>query len=294
MIQAGFRLQVNLAFQPLLTSKSDYLIGFFEITDQPQSALLFNEQPFHQGIEIRVSNRKGYQQGITIPNSFMSQVNQQLLNLPHAFHLLQEREEIEAVAEALGGAERLRFMDPRGHKELYDKELKWNDNPDHIREGLDVRTLELDALDTAGLMVSKDPYVVANLRDWNVGNAFKKLTGKRIRNTSCIGMITSKENHIKAWLESGRAIQKVWMACNMAGYSMHPVSAPFFFINRIEDGHHFFTPAQLEEMDRIKTLLYQAVPVLQKRKGTFMFRLGKADSVEFRSLKLPVSHLIIH
>jgi molybdopterin/thiamine biosynthesis adenylyltransferase len=294
MIQAGIRLEVNLHFQPLLKSKSDYLIGFFEITDQPQSALSFNGQPFHKGIEIRVSNRKFYQHDVDIPFSFMSQVNQQLLSPPHAFHLLQKKEEIEAVAEALGGSERLRFMDPRGHKELYDKELKWSEDPNHIREGLDVRTLELDALDTAGLVVSKDPNVMANLRNWNVGNAFKKLTGKRIRNTSCIGMITSEENHIHAWLESGRAIQRVWIACNMTGYSMHPVSAPFFFINRIEDDHHFFTPSQLEEMDRIKTALYQAVPLLQERKGTFMFRLGKADTVEFRSLKLPVSHLIIH
>ncbi|MGH3581357.1 MAG: Rv1355c family protein, partial [Mycobacterium sp.] len=80
-------------------------------------------------------------------------------------HLLTSRSEIESGASVLAAADRLRYLTPRLHAEMF-AELWWPGDP-APEYGIDVRGLELPPADLAVLDVLRRPEVMAQLASWD-------------------------------------------------------------------------------------------------------------------------------
>jgi hypothetical protein len=85
--------------------------------------------------------------------------------------VLDDPKALHDVGEVLARGDRLRFLSPAMHRELYG-ELRWDGA---AAGGLDVRTLELDATEAAGLQLTADPEVVQTVAAVGGGQGLGRL-----------------------------------------------------------------------------------------------------------------------
>ena len=92
------------------------------------------------------------------------------------FHVLTGRDQLDIAAELLAESDRMRFLTPQTHTEMM-RELRWPGR-DSLETGIDVRSLELDGADLAALGVARRSDVMAQLADWDAGQALGDNTRK--------------------------------------------------------------------------------------------------------------------
>src|SRR5690606_24243609 len=91
--------------------------------------------------------------------------------IPGIFGYIEsDPQHVQAIADVVGRAEKLRFLNPQAHYEFFKDEMRWNDKEVfETRNGLDIRTLELSNTQVSGLEVSRDPEVMEYVRRWKGG-----------------------------------------------------------------------------------------------------------------------------
>lgn len=205
------------------------------------------------------------------------------------------REQIEAIADIVAEAEKLRFLHPQAHHDFYTKEIRWNDSGNElIHEGLDVRTLELSPLDETGLRVAADPAVIALLNQWGGGKAFEKLSRGAVRSSSAIGLLTMPGATPDDFILGGASLQRVWLAATQHQLAVHPVSAPLFLHAKTGlSNDHGLESVQLGRIQELYDRLKSIFAALALKQGVFLFRLSKADAPSARSLRKSISELYL-
>ena len=274
-----------------------YLVGYFEKSadHMHQIFVLNNGKPLYDGIGIRHTNRKFGNKAV-VPQIIVDELQQVVGNAckKHVLSVQTDQKVIDELADILGEVETLRFLDPRGHAEFFDKELRWNEQQvKATKDGLDLETLELGFVEQVGVNVSKNPDVVALLNAWGLGAGFKKISTKATQTASLIGLVTTAQIDDTELLRLGQTVMDLWTACNMMGYAMHPISAPLFFTHRLARTPHYFTPSQEEKIQHIQSRLNNAWPILKQQKGAFMFRLHKADNPTAIALRKEIKDILI-
>jgi molybdopterin/thiamine biosynthesis adenylyltransferase len=139
--------------------------------------------------------------------------------------LLQAREDIDKVASIFAAADRIRYLTPHLHKEMI-SELRWpGDEP--ADTGIDVRSLELDPADLALLDVLRRADVMAELAQWNAGEALGNDVRERIRASSAVGVITVHGHELTDFAYGGSAVEAVWVVAQGLGLAVQPISPVF-------------------------------------------------------------------
>lgn len=288
----------NLPLKFVSTIHQDtYLVGYFEKSADHLHPifLLNNGKPLYEGIGIRHTNRKFGNKAI-VPQIIVDELQQVVGNACkyHELNIQTDQKVIDELADILGEVETLRFLDPRGHAEFFDKELRWNEQQvNATKDGLDLETLELGFVEQVGVNVSKNPDVVALLNEWGLGAGFKKISTKATQTASLIGLVNTSQIDDTELLRLGQTVMDLWTACNMMGYAMHPISAPLFFTHRLASSQHYFTPSQKKKIQHIQSRLHYAWPILKQQKGAFMFRLHKADNPTAIALRKEIKDILI-
>jgi molybdopterin/thiamine biosynthesis adenylyltransferase len=139
--------------------------------------------------------------------------------------LLQAREDIEKVASIFAAADRIRYLTPHLHKEMI-SELRWpGDEP--ADTGIDVLSLELDPADLAVLDVLRRADVMAELAQWNAGEALGDDVRKRIRASSAVAVMTVHGHELTDFACGGAAVEAVWVVAQRLGLAVQPISPVF-------------------------------------------------------------------
>lgn len=182
--------------------------------------------------------------------------------------LLTERADIEAAADILAAADRVRYLTPRLHAELVE-EIRWPGDPSP-ETGLDVRTLALDLGDLAVLEILQRPDVMSHLARWDAGGALGDYTRDRVRASSAVGVVTVQGQTLVDYARGGSAAESVWITAQHLGMAVHPVS-PLFLNAR--------------HGDEMRELSADFAPVLSELQQEF-FRLTDSDRTESHVLVL--------
>ena len=108
-----------------------------------------------EGIPIRVTNRKNEGRQ-SFPNGIKNKLLRTTSNWEAADLILTEKEEdLKELAEITGEVERLRLLDKQGHHDTM-HELRWTEEEVvRTRDGLDIKTLELDKSAEVGIKLSR-------------------------------------------------------------------------------------------------------------------------------------------
>lgn len=141
--------------------------------------------------------------------------------------LLTDTDELAAAAEILAATDRIRYLTPHLHSEMF-SELRWPGDP-APDSGIDVRTLELGATDLVKLDILRRGEVMANLARWQAGSALGDDTYERLTSSAALGVVTVKGRTLPDYLRGGSATEAVWVAAEQHGVAIHPVSPVFLY-----------------------------------------------------------------
>jgi len=288
-IEAGkLGLQVACSFFPIKENKR--LVSAFTFS---ASEVAYGKE-LAPAITLRLTNRKkgnGQKLSKEIITSLKSVAQ---LSDGAVLEIVENDKDIQKIADIVAKVERMRFLYPQGHHEFYNNELRWTDKEAlETKTGLDIRSLELSESEKAGLFVAKSPGVIKLLNDWRGGAAFEKLSKTAVLSSAGIGLVTMPEYSAENFIKGGESVQRVWLAANLNGLSIHPVSAPIFFLARLNEGNGAeMTADMINELKELEEILNKIFSSLEKKQGIFMFRLSYADDASVRSFRKPVEEIL--
>ncbi|HEV2360374.1 MAG TPA: hypothetical protein VGS21_01605, partial [Acidimicrobiales bacterium] len=136
-----------------------------------------------------------------------------------------------ACSEMQAKSDRLRFLVPSVHASML-AELRWPGR-DPLEEGLDVRTLEMDAAGFAAMGLVSRPDVMAHLADWRAGSALGLRAKAAILTSSAVVLVTVPRPDSSWYVRGGAAMEGFWLTAEAEGLAVQP-AAPLF-IYAIDD-----------------------------------------------------------
>ena len=148
-------------------------------------------------------------------------------------HLLTERADLSRAATIFGAADRIRYLTPQLHKEMF-SELRWPGDPDSDT-GIDVHTLELDASDLALFDIVRRPDVMAYLAEWNAGSALGDGMRDQVLDSSALAVITVTGERLSDYASGGSAVEAVWILAQREGLAVRPLSPVFLHARNTAD-----------------------------------------------------------
>ncbi|RZM27865.1 MAG: Rv1355c family protein [Pedobacter sp.] len=248
----------------------------------------------NSGIGMRLTNRKKGSQEPLKPE--VAQELKNIVNIDHVatLEIVEDQDSIAKIAHIVSSVERIRFLFPQGHHELFGQELRFPDaNGTPILEGLDIATLEISESDRTGLMVASNPEVISLLNKWGGGAAFEKISRGSVLSSSAIGMVTMPTYSNENFLKGGEALQRAWIQANLKGLSFQPLSGGLFIFDRLnQTGGEGMPEKMIDELTSLQNELREVFSVLNTRTPLFLFRLSYADAASTRSLKRPLEDML--
>lgn len=199
---------------------------------------------------------------------------------------------LEDVASLLADADRVTLLDPRLHAEFV-SELRWGRaQVESTRDGLDVETLELTALDRAGLRLLTSPRSIALVGTVGGGSGLGGLTRKWVRAAGAVGLLTVPGRDRAAYFRGGRALQRLWLTATARRVGVHPMAGVPYAMARFERDPEWFTPEQTPRMMALRARYRALFPTPDDHGHVLLFRLTSAEPPTLRSLRRPVEAVL--
>ncbi|MGW6699242.1 Rv1355c family protein [Nocardia sp. NPDC055049] len=198
-----------------------------------------------------------------------------------------DRAGLGEVAELLAESDRVRYLTPRLHAEMFG-ELRWP--ADDLRTGLDLRTMELASDEYAKLAIGGRADVMAYLRNWSGGAALGDYARQRISSGSALIAVTcpaGADADLADYVRGGSAVERVWIAAQKLGLAVQPMSPVFLYVrddNDLRNVSAGFTDTLASIHKRFSALM--GIPGHET--VTAVLRLSYAPAPTVRSARLPV------
>ena len=283
---ADFQLKMNITLSPL--GDSDVLIAalqFFKDKDILKDDLV-------NYLNIRYTNRR---KGTSIikDKKVFDNIAQSISSINDIeLKLITDDILIKKIADITGKAEKLRMFIPQGHYELFEKEIRWTPgDAQETRDGLDIRTLDLESKDAIGFRVIRDPEAIKLVAEWNKGEALENMTKKLVTSASAVGLIIAKGINIEDCIRTGTAAQRIWLTASKNNIAMQPTLAAVLHFARLNQGNGIDMPADIRIM--FEDLYQEFTSIFKIAGGTpmFLFRLFSATEPVIRSLRLKMEDI---
>lgn len=237
-------------------------------------------------INLRVSNRTPYQ---ATPFSksereTLSDVST-IPNFEGGVIFVEEPEKKEVLAKALSYADQLLFENSRLHDFLFEH-IHWTlADAEKYKAGFYIKELGLAGPQEAVFKLLRSDAWLRFFR--KIG--FPKMAARSniglYSNVSALGVVTVKKNDKASFVNSGRMMERVWLTATQLGYSIQPLTAIIFFMQRVlADDAQDFPPEQIEGIRKSYAVI-QAQFELSDEIPAMLFRIGKGSPVSRQSLR---------
>jgi molybdopterin/thiamine biosynthesis adenylyltransferase len=285
---ASYKIQVNWELTPQLAPKH---IAWFSFSQnyEPTRA----EKELVAQIDTRHTNRKvtPKQEIDTVTLNDLSFITSEIEGAKLKW--ITDPAKIQALAAVSIHTDLLRMFIPEAHADFINKEMRWNlDEVEETEDGIGIHTLDLSNNDQIGLQLIKDRRTVNFLQQINGGGAMKRLTMQQFMSSSAIGLITMPKSDATAFINGGRAAEKLWLKANALDFQIHPVNVAllFFHKNSVEKTINIPTEskAALTQLERHFNVLFENTA---QETSIFMFRIFKASSSPERTLRKSTSKI---
>ena len=200
--------------------------------------------------------------------------------------LLTTRESVAAAADILGAADRLRYLTPQLHREMF-SELRWPGDPDPNR-GIEVSSLGIDDADLSKLEIVKRPDVMALVDTWDVGAALGTDMRDRVLSSSALVVIVVPGSTAEHYIRGGYATENVWVTAHLQGLAVQPVSPAFLYAHTQED-HLHLSSHHAEPLQQLNLRFRELLGITDPESVALVLRIGCAPKSGIYSRRLPVS-----
>ena len=201
--------------------------------------------------------------------------------------LLTDRTDLDDAGEVLSGADRIRYLTTRLHREMT-SELRWpgDESPD---TGIDVRSLELGPADFATLDILRRTEVMALLASWGAGSRLGSDTRDRIANSSSLAVIIGSDPSLTGYARGGAAAEAVWLTAQRHGLAVQPVSPVFLYAHDDADLHGL-SPEFAGQLAELQDRFRHMTSVADGETQILALRLVTAPPASVRSRRRPLVH----
>ncbi|MFD4182816.1 Rv1355c family protein [Rhodococcus sp. NPDC058514] len=197
--------------------------------------------------------------------------------------VVTERPGISAAADLFAASDRVRFLDPRLHREMIG-ELSGPEGRSDT--GIDIRSLELDTAGLAMLHIVSRPDVMAHLAEWGLGNALGNITRARVGSSSALAAVVVGGCAPRDFLRGGGAAESVWIRAEEHGLAVQPISPVFLYGVDAADLQEL-APAYAEELSEGRHAVRDLFGVAQGEAIALILRLSHARRASIRSRRRP-------
>jgi molybdopterin/thiamine biosynthesis adenylyltransferase len=211
-----------------------------------------------------------------------------------SLHILIDPDDIAKIADITGEAEKLRMFIPRGHRDLFYSEIRWDkESAERTKDGLDVRTLDLEPKDAIGFKVIKDERAIELVNEWDMGAALENMTRKLVATSSAVCLVKGPGFTPEYCVQAGRATQRAWLVAEKNKLAVQPVMSAIFHFARLVHGRGESMPEKIQKKfnelhsEFIKLFGVSSTP----EEPLFLFRLCFAEEPKVRSLRLNIDEV---
>jgi molybdopterin/thiamine biosynthesis adenylyltransferase len=208
-------------------------------------------------------------------------------------HLVEDEDRLAELGDLLGRGDRLRFLSRTMHGEMM-AELRWTaDDVRRTRDGLDVSTLELTGADLAALRVMSSWPAMDLVGRLGGGRALEKPARKAIAASSAVGLVSVPGRTREAYLEGGRAMQRVWLQATALGLAVQPMAPLTYLFARLELGDgDGLSSAEAGALRELRDRFGAVFPDAAGRGEPMLFRIGHAPPPTARALRRDVPDVL--
>lgn len=194
--------------------------------------------------------------------------------------ILQTTDELTAAAAILAAADRIRYLTPHLHAEMF-AELRWPSD-ESLETGIDVRTLELPKADLVMLDILKRFEVMEHLSAWDGGYALGEDTERRVRDSAAVGVISVPGHSLLDYACAGSAVESVWVRAQKHGVAVQPISPVFLYAVDAEDLQRL-SPAFAERLGELQYTFRTLAGTAPTETQALVLRFGYAPPPSVRS-----------
>ena len=205
-------------------------------------------------------------------------------------HVVTDRGKIDAGAEIFAASDRLRFLLPQIHQEMLG-EIRWPGR-DSLDEGLDVRTLEMDAGGFAALDLVSRSDVMAHLADWRAGQALGMRMRASVMTSSALAVVTVPRPEPLWYVRGGGAMERFWLGCEMQGLSLQPASPVFLYAIDDSDIQKLSGERYRDEMFGLFERFHDFWGMDDGETAIMVFRIFQAPPPSVHSVRLSLAHVL--
>jgi len=198
---------------------------------------------------------------------------------------------LSTVGQVAGACDRFRLCSELLHSELL-SELRWTQQEaERTRDGVDVRTLELNRAQRAGLRALASFRFVRMLARFGVQKPFEEMSQSAVQHASALGLLTVAGVDRRAYFMGGRALQRVWLTATELGLAIQPLAVAPYLFARLERGSGF-SETERTILTALRQRFAEAAPVDAERGEIMLFRITTADPPSTRSLRRALENVL--
>jgi molybdopterin/thiamine biosynthesis adenylyltransferase len=205
-------------------------------------------------------------------------------------HVVTDRVKIDAGADLLAASDRLRFLLPQVHGEML-SEIRWPGR-DALDEGLDIRTLEMDAGGYAALELVSRTDVMGHLADWRAGQALGMRMRASVMTSSALAIVTVPRPEPLWYVRGGGAMERFWLSCEMHGLSLQPASPVFLYAVDEFDIQELSGERYRDEMFELLERFHDFWGMGDGETAIMVFRIFQAPPPSVHSVRMPLAHVL--
>lgn len=247
--------------------------------------------PLFAHLATRVTNRAVVERE-PMPEADARLFEQLAQALKARLDLVTDDARLEAIGEVLGAGDRLRLLSPVMHREMMG-ELRWTRaDVMRTRDGLDIRSLDLDNSDRAGLKVMSSWEVMELVGRFGGGRGLAKLAKKGVLSASAVGLLSMPSARPIDFFHGGRVLQRLWLTATARGYALQPMTALLYMFARlVRGGGEGFSDAERAELAKLRARHEELFP--EAGAGELMlFRVIRGGPPRVRSLRRRVHQVL--
>ncbi|MDE3065259.1 MAG: Rv1355c family protein [Acidobacteriota bacterium] len=204
--------------------------------------------------------------------------------------VVTDRARIAECAEILAASDRLRFLIPEIHEQML-AELKWPGR-DSLEEGLDIRTLEMDASGYAAMELVGRRDVMEHLADWRAGGVLGLRTKAAIMTSSALAVVTVPRADPTWYVRGGAAMERFWLSAELNGLAVQPAAPMFIYAVDERELVNLTGERYLDEAHALSQRFNNFWALGDGEAAVMLLRVFHAPPPSVHSIRLPLADVL--
>src|SRR3990172_3889164 len=241
-------------------------------------------EPLFPFIDKRCTNRFKYN-GAPLTDEARRGLLASINSIAGAELALAEGRAKKIAAKAASQNDRILFEHRGLHDFLFDH-IRWSaEEAEATRDGMDIRTLGLDPVQQRLFPLLKSWGILKLLNSVGLSRMVPHQSYMLCSGSSAMGLGEVKGSEPNAFLDGGRAVQRVWLTASMLGLSLQPMTGILFMLNRLYNESDSIGSSYRIMLKRAEALLKEAFSLKPGYTPVMLFRLGIGRTPRVSSLR---------